>query len=380
MTQQDDAEIINTRFAPEWCVGHRKQIGTQHHQSVDSNLHMFMKKPSRQLAAQQNNGPLCHNVAKTPNRSSKKWCETHENAHLYVSRPRLLVVTECEDPLRQLHYSKDGVYVTSTGNASEWCMAHVESHGTHDHPHLDQSTSERSLRRTLSEKALQFNCKLFFRCANPIMILQEGAQIISRRFAPEWCVVALTTTCSTSSSINGPNLHMFIAKLSMVHCAPPKKLHATIVRQSSVAITLATTALELWLNEIETPGNAHPPRKTTIVHRTAHWCRPCQSSMLRCANSSMRNKVLKSSTHALLRSGALFTPNNMERTIIHLWTTQHPNGHWSALYERRRHNSTINFFRCDNPIMIDKTVPKSIKNGSLQSGAKCTKTNWTHHH
>ena len=61
MTQQDDAEIINTRFAPEWCVGHRKQTGTQHHQSVDSNLHMFMEKPSRHLAAEQNNGPLCHN-------------------------------------------------------------------------------------------------------------------------------------------------------------------------------------------------------------------------------------------------------------------------------------------------------------------------------
>ena len=149
VTQQDDAEIINTRFAPEWCVGHRKQIGTQHHQSVDSNLHMFMKKPSRQLAAQQNNGPLCHNVTKTPNRISKKWCETHENAHLYVSRPRLLVVTECEDPLRQLHYSKDGVYVTSTGNASEWCMTHVESHGTHGYPPLDHTTSERSLERTL---------------------------------------------------------------------------------------------------------------------------------------------------------------------------------------------------------------------------------------
>ena len=26
------------------------------------------------------------------------------------------------------------------------------------------------------------------------------------------------------------------------------------------------------------------------------------------------------------------------------------------------------------------TLPKSIKNGSLQSGAKCTKTNWIHHH
>ena len=25
------------------------------------NLHMFMEKPSRHLAAEQNNGPLCHN-------------------------------------------------------------------------------------------------------------------------------------------------------------------------------------------------------------------------------------------------------------------------------------------------------------------------------
>ena len=62
-------------------------------------------------------------------------------------------------------------------------MTHAESHGTHDHPPLDQSTSERSLKRTLSGKVQQFNCKLFFRCANPIMILQEGAQMISRRFA-----------------------------------------------------------------------------------------------------------------------------------------------------------------------------------------------------
>ena len=51
----------------------------------------------------------------------------------------------------------------------------------------------RSLKRTLSEKALQFNCKLFFRYANPIMILQESAQMISQRFAREWCVVVLRT-------------------------------------------------------------------------------------------------------------------------------------------------------------------------------------------
>ena len=51
-----------------------------------------------------------------------------------------------------------------------------------------------------------------FRCNNPILILQGGAEIIPQRIAPEWCVVALTTTCSTSPSINGHNLHMFIEK------------------------------------------------------------------------------------------------------------------------------------------------------------------------
>ena len=64
---------------------------------------------------------------------------THENAHQYVSSPPQVVVTKCDDPLRQFHHSKDGVLVTSTCNASEWCMTHVESHGTHDNPHLDQS-------------------------------------------------------------------------------------------------------------------------------------------------------------------------------------------------------------------------------------------------
>ena len=75
--------------------------------------------------------------------TASEWCvddgETHENAHQYVSSPLQVVVTKCEDPLRQFHHSKDGVLVTSTCNASEWCMTHVESHGTHDNPHLDQS-------------------------------------------------------------------------------------------------------------------------------------------------------------------------------------------------------------------------------------------------
>ena len=50
------------------------------------------------------------------------------------------------------------------------------------------------------------------RCNNPILILRGGAEIIPQRIAPEWCVVALTTTCSTSPSITGHNLHMFIEK------------------------------------------------------------------------------------------------------------------------------------------------------------------------
>ena len=165
MTQQDDAEIINTRFAPEWCVGHRKQTGTQHHQSVDSNLHMFMEKPSRHLAAEQNNGPLCHNdknklptafrrngVVISTNTASE-WCVddggTHENAHQYVSSPLQVVVTKCEDPLRQFTHSIDGVGVICTCTASEWCMAHFESHGTHAHRPLDQTTSERSFKRAV---------------------------------------------------------------------------------------------------------------------------------------------------------------------------------------------------------------------------------------
>ena len=113
------------------------------------------KKPSRQLAAEQNNVPLCHNDKKKlptafrrngvviSTNTAWEWCVddggTHENAHQYVSSPPQVVVTKCEDPLRQFHHSKDGVLVTSTCNASEWCMTHVESHGTHDNPHLDQS-------------------------------------------------------------------------------------------------------------------------------------------------------------------------------------------------------------------------------------------------
>ena len=198
---------------------------------MDSNLHMFMEKPSRQLAAEQNNGPLCHNDKKklpTAFRrngvvistiTASEWCvddgETHENAHQYVSSPLQVVVTKCEDPLRQFHHSKDGVLVTSTCNASEWCMTHVESHGTHVNPHLDQSWTNQhpnSHWSALCERKRRNSTVNVFRCNNPILILQGGAEIIPQRIAPEWCVVALTTTCSTSPLINGHNLHMFIEK------------------------------------------------------------------------------------------------------------------------------------------------------------------------
>ena len=42
-------------------------------------------------------------------------------------------VPEINDPLRQLHRSKDGVEVISTCTASEWRMTHVESSETHVH-------------------------------------------------------------------------------------------------------------------------------------------------------------------------------------------------------------------------------------------------------
>ena len=44
-----------------------------------------------------------------------------------------MVVTECEDPLRQFHHAKDGVEVISTRTASEWC---VDDGGTHAKAHL----------------------------------------------------------------------------------------------------------------------------------------------------------------------------------------------------------------------------------------------------
>ena len=223
VTQQDDAEIINTRFAPEWCVGHRKQTGTQHHQSVDSKFAHVYGKSHRVIAAE----PMVHcatMIKRTPNRISKKWCchlnhycfgmvrgtVEHENAHQYVNSPPQVVVTKCED-LRQFHHS-DGVLVTSTCNASEWCMTHVESHGTHDHPHLDQSWTNQHPNghwSALCERKRRNSTVNVVN--NPILILQGGA-IIPQRIAPEWCVVALTTNCSTSLSINGHNLHMFIEK------------------------------------------------------------------------------------------------------------------------------------------------------------------------
>ena len=124
-----------------------------------------MKKPSRQLAAEQNNGPLWHNDEKKlptafrrngvviSTNTASEWCVddggTHENAHQYVSSPLQVVVTKCEDPLRQFLHSIDGVGVICTCTASEWCMAHFESHGTHAHRPLDQTTSERSLKRAV---------------------------------------------------------------------------------------------------------------------------------------------------------------------------------------------------------------------------------------
>ena len=46
------------------------------------NLHMFMEKPSRQLAAEQNNGPLCHN--------DKKNYQPHFKEIVLSSQPILL--------------------------------------------------------------------------------------------------------------------------------------------------------------------------------------------------------------------------------------------------------------------------------------------------
>ena len=113
---------------------------------------------------------------------------------------------------------------------------------------LDQSASERSLKRTLSGKVQEFNCKLFFRCANPIMILPEGAQMISQRFAREWCVVVLRTTWSTSSLINTNSPKSYCINL----------LHniswSTLPRREN-----CTSQLNTW----ERP----PPRLSSIVHR-----------------------------------------------------------------------------------------------------------------
>ena len=66
--------------------------------------------------------------------------------------------------------------------------------------------------------------------------------------------------------------------------------------------------------------------------------------------------VLESSAHALLRSGVWLTLNHMERMLTDLWTRQHPNVHSSVLCNRKHSNSTMNFFRCANPIMILQVV------------------------
>ena len=50
---------------------------------MDSILHMFMEKPSRQLAAEQNNGPLCHN-------DNKKNSQPHFEEMVLSSQPLLL--------------------------------------------------------------------------------------------------------------------------------------------------------------------------------------------------------------------------------------------------------------------------------------------------
>ena len=58
--------------------------------------------------------------------------------------------------------------------------------------------------------------------------------------------------------------------------------------------------------------------------------------MLRCTNSIRRKKVLKSSPHALLRSGAWMTVQNMYCMVTHLWTRRHHNDRCT------RQNSPVN--------------------------------------
>ena len=58
--------------------------------------------------------------------------------------------------------------------------------------------------------------------------------------------------------------------------------------------------------------------------------------MLRCTNSIRRKKVLKSSPHALLRSGAWMTVQNMYCMVTHLWTRRHHNDRCT------RQNSSVN--------------------------------------
>ena len=87
----------------------------------------------------------------------------------------------------------------------ERMITHIwTNHGTNQHPNGHWSA--------LCERKRRNSTVHVFRCNNPILILRGGAEIIPQRIAPEWCVVALTTTCSTSPSINGHNLHMFIEK------------------------------------------------------------------------------------------------------------------------------------------------------------------------
>ena len=110
------------------------------------------------------------------------------NNHRPLNRPLAQAVPEFNAPLRQFQHAKQGFEVLYTCTTSLCCMAHVESHGTHFHPPLDHTTSERSLKRTLPGKAPQFNSKLL-PLRQPHHDRQDGAQIYQLRFAPEWCEV-----------------------------------------------------------------------------------------------------------------------------------------------------------------------------------------------
>ena len=192
---------------------------------------------------------------------------------------------------------------------------------------LDQSTSERLLKRTLSEKALQFNCKLFFRCANPIMILPEGAQMISQRFARMWCVVVLRTTWSTSSLINGPNLNKFTEKLShqftaqyfMVHSATTRKLHTTNEHLGTPTSTLNN------YRSLNCPLVQNVPEFNDPL-RQLHRSKDGVEVISTCTASEWRMNHVES----------------VKRMLTDLWTRPHPKVRWKALCKYTRQNLTLN--------------------------------------